>query len=189
MPYTNCVSLEFAINQLDLFDNIEFKYLKHLFIKDIDREDWDFEVDIEDIALPYSSANCCMCKTVVKFELENPEYIEEGGFYPHQKEKSYSFTKEYVYNGSSEMALIFMDLCEESEDEEEESEEEEEEEPDDLMECGFCGEQFSLSKVDFQYLPSKEDEEKEQMLGMDLCMNCFCKVEHKYSYVEDIEEE
>jgi len=70
-----------------------------------------------------------------------------------------------------------------------EEEESEEEEPYDLVECGYCGEQFSLSKMDFQYLPSKEDEEKEECLGIDLCMPCFCKVEHKYSYVEDIEEE
>lgn len=122
MPYTNCVSIDFAINELDLFDNIEFKYLKHLFNKNIDREDWDFEVDIENIKDP--ELGCCMCKTVIKFEIENPEYIEEGGFYPHQNKKSYSFTKEYEYNSSSAYAFIFMDLYEESEDEEEESEEE-----------------------------------------------------------------
>jgi hypothetical protein len=127
MPYTNCVSLEFAINELDLFDNIEFKYLKHLFKKNIDREEWDFEVDIEDIALPYSSANCCMCKTVVKFELENPEYKEDL-YYSYQKEKYYSFTKEYEYNSSSGYALMFLDLNEESEEEESEEEESEEEE-------------------------------------------------------------
>jgi len=127
MPYTNCVSLDFAIKELDLFDNIKFKYLKYLFTKDIDLEEWDFEVDIENIALPYSSANCCMCKTVVKFELENPEYKEDW-FYSFQKEKYITFTKEYEYHNSSAMALIFLDLCEESEDEEEEESEEESEE-------------------------------------------------------------
>ena len=49
MPYTNCVSLDLAIKELDLFDNIKFKYLKYLFTKDIDLEEWDFEVDIENI--------------------------------------------------------------------------------------------------------------------------------------------
>lgn len=178
MPYTNCVSLDFAINQLDLFDNIEFKYLKHLFNKNIDREEWDFEVDIEDIEDP--ELGCCMCKTVIKFDIDNPHYKEDW-FYSYQKEKYYSFTKEYEYNSSSAYALMFLDLNEESEDEEEE-------EADDLMECGYCGEQFSLSKVDFEYLPSKEDEEKEECLGMDLCRSCFCEIEHKYSYVEDFEE-
>ncbi len=67
-----------------------------------------------------------MCKTVIKFELENPEYKEDW-FYSYQKEKYYSFTREYEYNGSSQMALIFMDLCEESEEEESEEESEEEE--------------------------------------------------------------
>jgi len=85
-------------------------------------EEWDFEVDIENIEDPELSA--WMCKTVVKFELENPEYKEDW-FYSFQKEKYITFTKEYEYHNSSAMALIFLDLCEESEDEEEEESEEE----------------------------------------------------------------
>ena len=122
MPYTNCVSLDFAIKELDLFDNIKFKYLKYLFTKDIDLEEWDFEVDIENIEDPELSAS--MCKKVVSFELENPEYKKDW-FYSFQKEKYITFTKEYEYHNSSAMALIFLDLCEESEDEEEEESEEE----------------------------------------------------------------
>jgi len=119
MPYNNFVSLEYAINQLDLFDNIKFKYLKYLFNKNTDFEEWGFEVDIEDIEDP--ELRDWMCKTVVSFDLDNPDFIEELG-YNQNEEKYITFTKEYVYNGSSPCAINFMNLY--FEDEEEESEEE-----------------------------------------------------------------
>ena len=177
MPYNNFVSLEYAINELDLFDNIKFKYLKDLFTKDTDLEDWGFEVDIEDIALPYSSANCCMRKTEVKYELENPEY-KEGGFYPYQKEKYYSFTKEYEYNSSSAYGFTFMNLYEESEDEEEESEEEEE----NMSSTNLINELKELfgkrvwTRNDEDFLTTSKEEYLENK-----CIDCVIECEGEYN--------
>ena len=92
--------------------------------------------------------------------------------------------------------------------------EEEEEEEEDCAECCHCGEDVSnddgegkqvdgeywcvdcvehahqceLCKKHVQeteYLPSKEDEEKQQILGNDYCLECYKKVE-KFEFVENI---
>lgn len=39
-----------------------------------------------------------------------------------------------------------------------------------------------------EYLPSKEDEEKQELFGNDYCLECYKKVE-KFEFVENIEEE
>ena len=125
MPYTNCISLNIAINELDLFDNIEFKYLKKLLNPSVDYDDYDFEVDIQENPDNEKPMFEYYCITVVNFDLENPSYDAED---PWCRENKYiRFTKRYEYNGSSIRALQFMDLYEESEescdDEDEESEE------------------------------------------------------------------
>ena len=126
MPYTNCVSLEFAINELNLFYKVEFKYLKYLLNKNTDYEE-NFEVEIEDIKDP--ELGRCMCEKIISFELENPHYEKElcRRFTPIHSKKYITFTKEYGYESGSGYDLIFMGLYEESEDEEDEESEEEEE--------------------------------------------------------------
>jgi len=117
MQYTNCISLNTAINELDLFDNIEFKYLKKLLNPSVDYDNYDFEVYIEenpDDEEPISR----YCITVVKFDLENPNYNPKDSWC--RENKYIRFTKRYEYNCSSIMALNFMNLViEDSEDEDE----------------------------------------------------------------------
>ena len=120
MPYINCISLNYAINELDLFDNIEYKYLKKLLNPSVDYDDSDFEVDIQDIGMTSNG----YAITVVKFDLENPNYDAED---PWSRENKYiRFTKRYEYSGSSIMGLNFGNIWidEETSDEEEEYNEE-----------------------------------------------------------------
>jgi len=122
MPYTNCINLNYAINELDLFDNIEYKYLKKLLNPSVDYDDYDFEVDIQDNPDDEKPRFETYCITVVKFDLENPKYDAED---PWCRENKYiRFTKRYEYNGSSIMGLNFGNLWidEETSDEEEEYE-------------------------------------------------------------------
>ena len=110
MPYTNAVSFNFALNELDLFDDIKGIYLKQYFKKGLDLDEYDFEIEIVDIEvedeLPY------MCNTQITFDLCNPD-----GPYP-----DLTFTKKYRYNNSSPYALIFVDLNMDEEDEESDEE-------------------------------------------------------------------
>jgi hypothetical protein len=61
-------------------------------------------------------------------------------------------------------------------------EEEEEEEEEDKHECELCKKLVEET----EYLPSKEDEEKQQILGNDYCLECYKKVE-KFEFVENIQ--
>ena len=115
MPYTNCINLNYAINELDLFDNIEFKYLKTLLNPSTDYDDYDFEVDIEENPNDETPMFETYCITVVKFDLENPNYDAED---PWSRENKYiTFTKRYEYNGSSIMGLNFGNLWTDEESE------------------------------------------------------------------------
>ena len=115
MPYTNCISLNIAI-ELDLFDNIEYKYLKKLLNPSVDYDDYDFEVDIQRNPDDEEPMFEYYCIKVVKFDLENPKYDAED---PWCKENKYiRFTKRYEYNNSSIRALQFMNLWIDDEDEE-----------------------------------------------------------------------
>jgi nitrate/TMAO reductase-like tetraheme cytochrome c subunit len=62
------------------------------------------------------------------------------------------------------------------------SEEEDEEEEEDKHECELCKKHVQET----EYLPSKEDEEKQQILGNDYCLECYKKVE-KFEFVENID--
>ena len=116
MSYTNCINLNIAI-ELDLFDNIEFKYLKKLLNPSVDYDDYDFEVDIQDIGTTSNG----YAITVVKFDLENPNYNPED---PWSRENKYiRFTKRYEYNGSSIMGLNFGNLWIDEESESDSDEE------------------------------------------------------------------
>mgnify|MGYP001264516994 CR=1 FL=1 len=123
MSYTNCINLNYAINELDLFDNIEYKYLKKLLNPSVDYDDYDFEVDIQDNPDNEKPRFETYCITVVKFDLENPNYDAEDSW--NRENKTIRFTKRYEYNGSSIMGLNFGNLWidEETSDEDEEYDE------------------------------------------------------------------
>lgn len=117
MTYTNNISLNDAL-YFDLFDEIPYCQIKQFFEKDIDRDDYDFEVYIENLPcdrLAYGK---------VLFEFTLMVDINVNGLLPIMRHKK--FTKEIEYNTSSAYALRLLDLQEEEDEEEEEEEEEEE---------------------------------------------------------------
>ena len=160
--YTNCISLE-QMEYLDLFDKLPYKVVKKIVKMD---DDTEFEVEIKD--LPHDDYNKRF--TSFKFTLEID--ISQGSL-PLMVEKHYCVIKEY--DGSSPMAM-FID--ENLTIEVEESSDEEEEE----HECELCKKHVQET----EYLPSKEDEEKQQILGNDYCLECYKKVE-KFEFVENID--
>ncbi len=101
MCYTNCITLTTAL-ELDLFENIEYKYLKKLLNigvdASIDYDEYDFEVEIENI--PDDTIEAWECCTRITFEIEDKKY-----------------EKLYTYNNSSITALQFANLYEEIESE------------------------------------------------------------------------
>ena len=75
----------------------------------------------------------------------------------------------------------------ESEEDDSSSEEEDsssEDEGEDKYQCELC----KKCVEETEYLPSKEDQEKQQLLGNDYCLECYKKVE-KFEFVENIKEE
>jgi len=54
----------------------------------------------------------------------------------------------------------------------------------DANQCELCKKYFKET----EYLPSKEDQEKQQILGNDYCLECYKKVE-KFEFVENIKDE
>ena len=112
------------------------------------------------------------------------------------------------------MNTAFMTFVEMLKENETDSESEDEDKTkDDFAECCRCGEeevdgQGQLVDGEFwcddcldeaeecelckkwtqnpEYLPSKEDQEKQQILGNDYCLECYKKVE-KFEFVENIE--
>jgi hypothetical protein len=54
----------------------------------------------------------------------------------------------------------------------------------DAHQCELCKKYFKET----EYLPSKEDQEKQQLLGNDYCLECYKKVE-KFEFVENIKDE
>ena len=74
--YTNCITLQFAINELDLFDEIPFKNMKYLY----NNPRWsvidtDFEVSIEDLVIEVvEGGRTDWCRSLVRFWFENPNY-------------------------------------------------------------------------------------------------------------------
>ncbi len=79
--------------------------------------------------------------------------------------------------------IFISDMIEHfSEEVADESSEEEDEEEEEEMECELCKKHVQET----EYLPSKEDEEKQQILGNDYCLECYKKVE-KFEFVENID--
>ncbi len=94
--YTNCLMIS-QMKELDLFDNISYKYIKDIINRDYD----DIEVEIEDLACDRE----CYCKTRFTFELN---INVSGGCMPIMVDKE--FVVEQEYNGSSAYALMMCQL-------------------------------------------------------------------------------
>jgi len=133
------INLTYAINDLDLFDELPTKYTKCLFGKDLD--EYDFEIEIEqDDEYNYENQHSRMnCKTVITFYLDNYFKTDTKPFMEDCKyTETYGNTiltanwcsnemkiiKTYIYNGSSIRAQTIDQICPSEEEEEEEEEEE-----------------------------------------------------------------
>jgi len=98
MPYTNRLMVS-QMKELDLFDDIEYKYIKEI----INNDDDDIEVEIEDL----DCDRIAWCKTRFKFEID----LGRGsGVLKVDLKKE--------YNSSSPYALMMCKL--DTDDEEEE---------------------------------------------------------------------
>jgi hypothetical protein len=132
--YPNCITIENAL-YFDLFDNIKYEWLKLVLDPSVDREEYDFEVEIED--LPCSRLAFCIVKFT--FELRMVDYIRWGE--THYKTKTFSKTIEY--NGSSALAMTLCGMVrdDDTEDEDEEEEEEEQQRNESCV-CEECNKTF-----------------------------------------------
>ena len=99
------------MKELDLFDDIEYKYIKNIIKHDHD----DIRVEIEDL----DCDGLGWCKTRFTFELN---INVSGGSMPIMVDKE--FVVEQEYNGSSIFALTLRNLDDGEEEEEEEEDEE-----------------------------------------------------------------
>ena len=187
MEYTNCLHKD-QIEWLDLFDDIPYKYIKDI-IKD---EDYELEVEITDV----DCDRVAWCK--VKFEFKLQIDISQGSLPLYTSKK---FSKVIEYNTSSTMASFMLDLQQEEEDncaeccrcgEDVSNDEGEGKQVDGNYWCVDCVEdahQCELCKDYFEevyYIPSKEDEKKQGLLGNDYCHDCYAKFE-KFEFVENID--
>jgi len=106
MVYTNCLMVS-QMKELNLFDNISYKYIKNI----INHDDDDIEVEIEDL----DCDRIAWCRTRFTFE------ISQGKMYSWDTEDTYKkFVVEKEYNGSSPYALMMCQLDTDDEEEEEE---------------------------------------------------------------------
>ena len=96
------------MKNLNLFDDIPYKYIKDIIKNDED----DIEVEIEDIDCDRE----CYCKT--RFEFSIPQLYDERFGEKYYKDATFTIVKEY--NSSSAFALMLCGLDEEEEEEEEE---------------------------------------------------------------------
>jgi hypothetical protein len=120
MPYTNCITLNQAIYDLDLFDDLKFSDVKQFYqqSKNLDFDDLDFEVDIQDVVDDDKRSICWNC-------VEISFYLDVEDYWGELKPKE--FSKTIRYNTSSALALILLNLYEESDEESEEESDEESE--------------------------------------------------------------
>lgn len=114
--YTNVISINQAL-YFDLFDDISYKWLKLVLDPALDREEYDFEVEIED--LPCDRLAFCKIKFTFELQIEEDERLGEKYY------KTKKFSKTIEYNGSSAFALTLCGMVADNDSEEEEEEEEE----------------------------------------------------------------
>ena len=142
MGYTKCLMLP-TMKNLDLFDNISYKY-----IKDIINDDDDFiDVEIERL----DCDRVAWCKTQFKFSI--PQLYDERFGEKYYKDATFTVVKEY--NSSSAFALMMCELDEEEEEEEdktdtEDSSTDEEEEDEDEI-CMYKGTIASRKQLKYLY--------------------------------------
>ena len=115
--YTNCISITQAL-YFDLFDNIEYKWLKLVLDPSIDRDEWDFEVEIEDLPCD----RLAFCKIKFTFELQMKKH-ERWAIDVEEYYETKTFTKTFEYNGSSAFAMTLCDMIADNDSEEDENEE------------------------------------------------------------------
>ena len=101
------------MKELDLFDDIEYKYIKNI----IKHDDDDIRVEIEDV----DCDGLGWCKTRFTFELN---IDVSSDFMPKRVMVDKEFVVEKEYNGSSIFALTLRNLDDGEEEEEEEEDEE-----------------------------------------------------------------
>jgi len=162
MGYTNCLEVR-TMKELNLFDNIPYKYIKNI----IERNDDDIEVEIEDLPCDRDWD----CRTKFTF------LISQGKDYSWDSQDRYKkFVVEKDYNGSSPFALIMCNLYEESDDEDDDEDDEYEE-----VRC-VCSSCFGEGKTLVSAERAKELKEK------DLMEDC-CPFGDKCNGEDDSEEE
>ena len=111
MGYTKCLMVS-TMKELDLFDDISYKYIKNI----INDDDDDIEVEIEYL----DCDRVAWSRTKFTFE------ISQGKVYSWDTEDTYKkFVVEKEYNSSSAYALMMLELQEEDDEEEEEDDEDE----------------------------------------------------------------
>lgn len=109
--YTNCITINQAL-YFDLFDDIPYKWLKLVLDLSIDRDEYDFEVNIED--LPCDRPAHCIVKFTFVLRKEDDVLFGETRY------TTKGFTKTIEYNGSSYLALTLCGMVgEDSENENE----------------------------------------------------------------------
>ena len=126
--YTNCIGYRFAVEELNLFDDILFKKLGICFCQSYENNS-DLEVQILDMEVKDEDASGLDrgCKTIIKFELENDDYDNRLDI-DENNPKYNKYEKIYEYSPSSRYALdIFDGLIEERSSDEEDSSDDEEE--------------------------------------------------------------
>jgi len=121
MTYRNFITLNDAL-YFNLFDEIPYRQVKSLLEPNEDRDEADFEVEIDN--LPYDRP----AYGKVRFSFTLTVDINVNGSLSIMRNKS--FEKIIEYNTSSCYALKLLDLQIEEEDENEDDEEEEEEDED-----------------------------------------------------------
>jgi len=123
--YVNYISIEKAL-YFDLFDDIKYEWLKLILDPSVDREECDFEVEIEDIPVEEVIEGFFKitpdCRTTFTFDLrmsiKKPSY-NANGYTTEYITKT--FTKTIDYDSSSPFAMTLCDMKkDDTEDEEEE---------------------------------------------------------------------
>jgi len=138
------------MKELNLFDDIKYKYVKNLIE---DGDDYDVDVEIEDLDCDREA----WCKTRFTFNLN---IDVSGGSSPIIVDRKFVVEKEY--NGSSPYALMMCQLHEDEDEEEEEDEEEDEEEKDEEEED-----------------EEEEDEEEEYTIEVNVVGLGWCRYKDK----------
>ena len=122
MGYTNCISIEKAL-YFDLFDDIPYKWLKLILDPSIDMEEYDFEVEIEDLPVEKVVEGFFItspdCRTTFTFDLQMA--IKKPSYNANRYTTEYitkTFTKTIEYGNSSAFAMTLCDMRDDDTEEE-----------------------------------------------------------------------